>query len=296
MLRFLCEAARLVIPTDTLFQKLLKLIFTDKMELRKPEAFVLIFMLLVTLCTAVNPTSAGDSPVSTGALSRKKRYLTFPPGSILQLGYCLTIPAIIPDGIWTYGITFGTNWEIPTDPVGLKAPKDAEVVHRRQRRDLYQKLRPMMDTMGLDGDSCILRALCESGQRPQGSKGSFLEEILHIIFTMGLDGHECILRALCESGRRKTEKGTFLQEILYTIFTQGEAGRICIYRALCEAKYFLKPGRSFIEDIMYTVFRYSRANGELELDPEGYEIAEGQESCVTWSRECPYSLLQLLIS
>lgn len=28
MLRFLCEAAQLVIPTDTLFQKLLKLIFT----------------------------------------------------------------------------------------------------------------------------------------------------------------------------------------------------------------------------------------------------------------------------
>jgi hypothetical protein len=64
---------------------------------------------------------------------------------LFQLGYCLNVPAIIPDGIWFYGITFGTNWEIPTDPVGLKVPKDAEVVHRRQRRDLYQKLVPMMD-------------------------------------------------------------------------------------------------------------------------------------------------------
>ena len=39
------------------------------------------------------------------------------------------------------------------------------------------------DRMGMDGESCLLLALCESGQRPQGAKGSFLEEIFHAIFT-----------------------------------------------------------------------------------------------------------------
>ncbi|XP_021934769.1 uncharacterized protein LOC110837198 [Zootermopsis nevadensis] len=155
--------------------------YIKNMSLKSIGVFILISN---TLSSAFNSTSSGDSPVSMGTLSRRKRYITFPPGSILQLGYCLAVPSLIPDGIWLYGITFGTNWEIPTDPIGLKFPREAEVVHRRHRRDLYQKLLPLLNTMGLDGQSCLLRVLCESGQRQSGPKGSFLEEILHAIFTL----------------------------------------------------------------------------------------------------------------
>jgi hypothetical protein len=50
-----------------------------------PEAFVLISICIVTLCTLANLTSPEDSAANTGTLSRKKRYVTFPPGSILQV-------------------------------------------------------------------------------------------------------------------------------------------------------------------------------------------------------------------
>lgn len=38
---------------------------------------------------------------------------------------------------------------------------------------------------GLDGKSCVMRALCEAGQRDpaQIGTGSFVQELLHAIFT-----------------------------------------------------------------------------------------------------------------
>ncbi|XP_069696608.1 uncharacterized protein [Periplaneta americana] len=57
-------------------------------------------------------------------------------------------------------------------------------MHRRHRRELYNKLVPVLSMLGLDGKACILRALCEAGQRPRGSKGSFAEELLHSVFTL----------------------------------------------------------------------------------------------------------------
>lgn len=141
--------------------------------------FVIEFRFCIAALHGQEESSVGDQDI----LSRKKRYLSFPDGSILQLGYCLQVAGIIrPDLI--FGYTIGTNWELPTNEnfdfrFYKKRP---DVIHRRHRRELYAKLEP-------------------------------------ILTTMGLDGHECVLRALCESGRRKPEKGTFLQEILYSIFT-----------------------------------------------------------------------------
>ncbi|XP_021933993.1 uncharacterized protein LOC110836749 [Zootermopsis nevadensis] len=116
-------------------------------------------------------------------LSRKKRYLSFPEGSILQLGYCLQVAGVIrPDLI--FGYTIGTNWELPTtENFDFRFyKKKAEVVHRRHRRELYAKLEPILTTMGLDGRQCVLRALCESGRR-RPEKGTFLQEILYSVFT-----------------------------------------------------------------------------------------------------------------
>ncbi|PSN41148.1 hypothetical protein C0J52_05220 [Blattella germanica] len=86
------------------------------------------------------------SEQSNTTLSRQKRYLVYPPGSILQLGYCLTIRSIIPNRIFAHGFTLGTNWELPSETIRRKYFK-AEVVHRMDRRDLYNKLIPMMQML-----------------------------------------------------------------------------------------------------------------------------------------------------
>jgi hypothetical protein len=65
---------------------------------------------------------------------------------IFQLGLDLTIASLIPDTVWFYGITFGANWEIPTNPLRLLFPKRSAVIHRRDRLSFYQKLLTMLNT------------------------------------------------------------------------------------------------------------------------------------------------------
>ncbi|XP_012257666.2 uncharacterized protein LOC105686947 [Athalia rosae] len=59
-------------------------------------------------------------------------------------------------------------------------------VQRRHRRDLYNKLEVIMNAMGFDGRTCVLRALCEASQRlmPQGS--TLIEEMMRITFSLPL--------------------------------------------------------------------------------------------------------------
>ncbi|CAK1542047.1 unnamed protein product [Leptosia nina] len=54
--------------------------------------------------------------------------------------------------------------------------------HRNERKDLYQKIEGFLRTLGLNGQECVLRMLCETGQgRPQ--QGTFFEEIMRATFT-----------------------------------------------------------------------------------------------------------------
>jgi hypothetical protein len=72
---------------------------------------------------------------------------------IFQLGLCLTVPSLIPETVWFYGVTFGTNWEIPTNPTRLLFPKRSADIHRRDRLSFYQKLLTMLNTWV---DLCLL--------------------------------------------------------------------------------------------------------------------------------------------
>ncbi|XP_055643979.1 uncharacterized protein LOC129780087 [Toxorhynchites rutilus septentrionalis] len=57
--------------------------------------------------------------------------------------------------------------------------------HRSTRHDLYRKIEKFLDTKGHHGHHCVLRALCESGQRRHNAKPeSFLREIMKAIFSL----------------------------------------------------------------------------------------------------------------
>ncbi|XP_014470364.1 PREDICTED: uncharacterized protein LOC106742175 [Dinoponera quadriceps] len=113
------------------------------------------------------------------------KYLLFPQGSNVQLVYCLTLNTYAkPSGTYTIGITAGVAWELPYRNI-LPYRKPAEVYHRRSRRELYRKIELMLRTLEKDGKACVLKAICRAAGRPREDvgKGSFLEEILHVIFT-----------------------------------------------------------------------------------------------------------------
>lgn len=56
--------------------------------------------------------------------------------------------------------------------------------HRESRQTLYGKITQFLNARGLDGINCVLRALCETGQRANDHEpGTFLQEIMRAIFT-----------------------------------------------------------------------------------------------------------------
>ncbi|XP_072764490.1 uncharacterized protein [Anoplolepis gracilipes] len=59
-------------------------------------------------------------------------------------------------------------------------------LQRRHRRDLYNKLEIIMNAMGFDGRTCILRALCEASQRLMPKGNTLIEEMMRISFSLPL--------------------------------------------------------------------------------------------------------------
>ncbi|XP_003423859.1 uncharacterized protein LOC100679021 isoform X1 [Nasonia vitripennis] len=123
---------------------------------------------------------------ASGELKRRKRYLIFPQGSNVQLVYCLTIGAYARDGDLVLGLTAALAWELPSKAEA----KLTGLLHRRSRAVLYPKIEALLHSTGLDGRSCVMRALCEAGRRSASEIGSgtFLQELLHAVFTLPEDG------------------------------------------------------------------------------------------------------------
>ncbi|XP_034935102.1 uncharacterized protein [Chelonus insularis] len=63
---------------------------------------------------------------------------------------------------------------------------DLDYFKRRHRRELYNKLEVIMNAMGFDGRSCILRALCEASQRLMPKGNTLVEEMMRIAFSLPL--------------------------------------------------------------------------------------------------------------
>ncbi|XP_063992890.1 uncharacterized protein LOC135170762 [Diachasmimorpha longicaudata] len=120
-------------------------------------------------------------------LSRQKRYLLFPEGSNVQCVFCLTIGSLPRPTDLVLGLTAALAWELP-NKVDKRLPK---VLHRQSRSALFPRIEAFLQSTGLDGRSCVLRALCEAGQRRREmvGKGTFVQELLHSIFRLRRDGH-----------------------------------------------------------------------------------------------------------
>ncbi|XP_072764318.1 uncharacterized protein, partial [Anoplolepis gracilipes] len=143
------------------------------------------WLILCTGSTIIDDNTT-EIDVAPRILSRPKRYLIFPQGSNFQLVYCLTIGAYGRDGDLVLGLTAALAWELPNKVDS----KISNLLHRTSRSVVYPKMEAFLQSTGLDGRSCVMRALCEAGQRDpsQVGTGSFVQELLHVIFTLPMDG------------------------------------------------------------------------------------------------------------
>ncbi|CAG5102582.1 Protein of unknown function [Cotesia congregata] len=143
----------------------------------KHGIFCLVCLSLgIVVADAENVTDAQEN-----ILSRQKRYLIFPQGSNVQLVYCLTIGAFAPspDQI-VVGMTAALAWELPSQ-VDKKITK---LLHRRTRSLVFPKIEAFLQSAGLDGRACVMRAICEARNRDNDKigTGTFVQEVLHAIF------------------------------------------------------------------------------------------------------------------
>ncbi|XP_046399955.1 uncharacterized protein LOC124166469 [Ischnura elegans] len=125
-----------------------------------------------------------QGPVGRTHVSRRRRYLSFPEGSTLSVVLCLTVSPFMPQNWYTFGMTAGLGFSLPnstffTNPENIPSA----IGKRRDRRELYIRLEEVMNDRGYDGRSCILRLICEVAAFPETSKGTFIQELLRLIFT-----------------------------------------------------------------------------------------------------------------
>ncbi|XP_029038348.1 uncharacterized protein LOC114873806 [Osmia bicornis bicornis] len=143
---------------------------------------VAIFLLCLNFLTI----HATENQNDTRILSRPKRYLIFPEGSNMQMVYCLTFGTYITETDVVVGITAAMAWELPTKV----DPKVTKLLHRRTRSVMFPKIEAFLQSTGLDGKACVMKALCEAAQRDPADvgKGTLVQELLHVIFTLPRDG------------------------------------------------------------------------------------------------------------
>ncbi|XP_035740224.1 uncharacterized protein LOC118449571 isoform X1 [Vespa mandarinia] len=87
-----------------------------------------------------------------------------------------------------------TGWNVPGKYVQFSSSEKKRkgykanyyYIQRRHRRDLYNKLEVIMNSMGFDGRSCVLRALCEASQRLMPKGNTLVEEMMRISFSLPL--------------------------------------------------------------------------------------------------------------
>ncbi|XP_012284512.1 uncharacterized protein LOC105701929 [Orussus abietinus] len=143
-------------------------------------------LLALASSTEVWGNSSKTSLEIARVLSRQKRYLIFPRGSNVQLVYCLTIAAFPRDGDLVLGLTAALAWELPSEV----DPGSPTSLKRRSRSVLFPKIEAFLQAAGLDGRSCLMKALCEADRRDEAEIGSgtFLQELLHAVFALPKDG------------------------------------------------------------------------------------------------------------
>ncbi|XP_034935121.1 uncharacterized protein [Chelonus insularis] len=147
----------------------------------------MFFLVCLSLVFVVLPKNVITEIQRGQTLSRQKRYLIFPDGSNVQLVFCLTIGGLARKGDLVVGMTSALAWELPTKV----DPKATKLLHRKSRSVIFPKIEALLQSAGLDGKSCVMRAICEAVRRDDRDVGSgtFVQELLHAIFKLKNDGN-----------------------------------------------------------------------------------------------------------
>ncbi|CAB3380854.1 uncharacterized protein LOC135935710 [Cloeon dipterum] len=126
-------------------------------------------------------------------ISRKARYLLFPPGSNMGIEVALSIPVrksvnVAMNIEANYVLPDNVTYFFPELVPSLDQGRLAESFGITRRRT-YTTVITMLNRIGFDGRSCLLRAICEASETPLHHNGLF-GDLLHVIFTPSTSNDE----------------------------------------------------------------------------------------------------------
>ncbi|XP_014207332.1 uncharacterized protein LOC106638591 [Copidosoma floridanum] len=130
-----------------------------------------------------------DEPAGCSS-ARKKRSLTFPKGTnfVLTTSIVKAIQLKEPAN-WNLDLEFDMIWPIPKGPDAMRRPPPTGW-HRRHRRELYSNFALALDSQGVPGKQCVLRAICEAQSVLNPPGVSLVEDLIRVVFSYPLAGLE----------------------------------------------------------------------------------------------------------
>ncbi|XP_068200734.1 uncharacterized protein [Palaemon carinicauda] len=122
--------------------------------------------------------SSGENATAVGHSRRARQLIDFPDDAVFEVYFKLVTP------YWTYGSVktrgdyrFEVTFQLPNE---LRKKRSLAT----ERSNMYGLLSDFMTKAGMDGDTCVLRAVCEIGESPLDEYGLF-GEFVNLIFAPG---------------------------------------------------------------------------------------------------------------
>lgn len=176
------------------------------------QTLFLILFALIFFHTTCQSFYEAENDIT---VSRRKRLVVFPLGSTFSLAFSNRVSTLVGGNIFTTGMNWAVAFDLPNHTLRNPHPKEmSPSLLRRQRRELYRRLETAMDSAGVDGRTCIKKALCEAAQRLKAG-ANLWEEIMRVLFTLPLeevDIYEPIEHHTYDAAhRRGLSKGSCLQ-------------------------------------------------------------------------------------
>ncbi|KAL3288934.1 hypothetical protein HHI36_003378 [Cryptolaemus montrouzieri] len=237
-------------------------------------------------------------------LSRKRRYLTFPEGSSLQLVYCLTMPSLGMGRIFTIGSTAAMAWELPHEPMIFLDKKKKKISHRIDA-DLESGL-PMYyrnaskNEYKNDYSSPYVRRYHRKG---------FYDTTLEDSKYFNFNGYDRNVKPYANygyiSGGHPTKFHHFVQPEFRQVYRRtrrdlygklqkllnalSRDGRACILKIICEVSKVASRKGSFMEEIVKVLFRI-KTHHNMENEDEYDTAFNRNHNCTELYESCPESL------
>ncbi|KAJ8961621.1 hypothetical protein NQ314_005911, partial [Rhamnusium bicolor] len=122
-------------------------------------------------------------------MAQYRLFLVFAEIYVNSFTYGLTVPLVLPKRLINLSWCAQSNYNLPFNvsnftPMTIATRENNNFLDI-SRKKFYKYIVQYLDGLGLDGEECLLRSICEIAETPMYIKeqNTLLEKIVHFVFT-----------------------------------------------------------------------------------------------------------------